>query len=49
VCLENVDFRNLRQKALKNNVKLGGDFLIYSDLKIFKDDYLKKTILIRKV
>lgn len=49
ICIENIDFRNLHAKAKSKGILLGGDFLIYSDLKIFRDNFLKVGIFIQKV
>lgn len=46
ICLENQDFISLRNKAIKKGVKIGVDFLIYSDRKVFSDDFVQKEILI---
>lgn len=47
ICLENQDFISLKNKALKKGIKIGGDFLIYSNIKIFKDNFVEKEILIQ--
>jgi len=46
ICLENKDFKNLKIKALKKGILIGGDFLIYSNIKVIKDEFVKKTIII---
>lgn len=46
ICLENQDFLKLKEKAKKKGVNIGGDFLIYSDIKEIKDEFVKKSILI---
>lgn len=44
--LSNEDFINLKEKAKKNGITIGGDFLIYSDIKKISDEFVKKTILV---
>jgi hypothetical protein len=40
------DFINLKEKAKKNGITIGGDFLIYSNIKKISDEFVKKTILV---
>lgn len=42
ICLENSDFRTLKKKANSKGVRLGGDFLIYSQKKSFSQEFIKK-------
>jgi len=46
ICVENRDFINLKEKVNKKEVKIGGDFLIYSDHRIHSDDIIKKEITV---
>jgi Family of unknown function (DUF6402) len=46
VKITNEDFIKLKEKAKKNGITIGGDFLIYSDLKKISDEFIKKPILI---
>lgn len=44
VKLTNSDFINLKAKSKKAGVSIGGDFLIYSEIKKIKDEFIKKSI-----
>jgi hypothetical protein len=44
--LSNEDFINLKKKAKESGIIIGGDFLIYSDIKKISDEFVKKSILV---
>ena len=44
--LTNEKFIILKEKAKKAGVTIGGDFLIYSDIKKISDEFVKKSILV---
>lgn len=47
VCLQDRHFFNLSKKAKGFGIDIGGDFLVYSDIKLHEDDFVQKTVRIR--
>jgi hypothetical protein len=46
ICLQNNDFIKLKNKAKEIGMVIGGDFMIYSDVKTIKNDFLNEEIIV---
>ncbi len=46
ICLQNIDFRDLKKALLKTIPNSCIDYFIYSDIKTIEDDFIQKNITI---